>query len=348
MTKLRWGILGTGSIARRLARTLQTSQSGVLTAVASRDSKKAVEFAKEFGSASAHGDYHSLLNDRSVDAVYIAIPHPMHADWAIRTANAGKHILCEKPATLNLLELEAILECARKNQVFFMEAFMYRCHSQTSKIVEVIRSGVLGEIRLIQATFSFASEYSRQGRLVNRQLGGGAILDVGCYCASMSRLIAGAALYGDQVAEPTEIHGVGWLDEAEGTDLLACALLRFPGNITAQLSAGTQLNQTNHVLVHGRQGILKINQPWFAGSPGATLEIHRQGTTPEIQSTESSEDLYSGQLDVAAEYCDRGQASFPAPTWEDSLGNMKVLDTWRKNLGVVYEADTPLLDSTPT
>jgi len=344
MKKLKWGILGTGKIARRLAKTLQTSRSGVLAAVASREEPKALEFAREFGPAAAHGDYQSLLEDPSVEAVYIATPHPAHAEWNVRAANAGRHILCEKPATMNARELETVLDSVRKNQVFFMEAFMYRPHPQTSRIVEIIRSGVLGEVRLIRATFSFQSDSSRESRLVRRELGGGAILDVGCYCASMSRLIAGAALFGDKVAEPTEVHGVGWLDEAEGTDLLACALLKFPGKITAQLSAGTQLNQTNHVLVHGTQGMLRINQPWFAGSQGATLEIHRQGgEAPEIQSTESPADLYSAQFDLVAAYCHRGQAPFPAPTWEDSLGNMKVLDAWRKSLGVVYEADRPCL-----
>lgn len=338
MNKLHWGILGTGSIAKRFAKALKTSKSGLLQAVASRGLSKAEAFAGEFGPATAHAGYQALLDDPSVEAVYIALPHPLHAAWAIRAARAGKHILCEKPAGLTWAETEAMIESARENGVFFMEAFMYRCHPQTQRLVEIIRAGEIGQVRLIQATFSFDAGYSRESRLFNNALGGGGILDVGCYCVSMARLVAAASL-GLATVEPLAVKGTGWVDPEEGTDLLASALLKFPGNITAQLTTGVQLGLDNHVRIHGSKGSLTLNQPWFAGGKGATLVITRKGQPPETVVTESAEDLYAHEIDLVAQYKDRGQAPYPAMGWEDTLGNMKVLDAWRAELGVVYKAE---------
>jgi predicted dehydrogenase len=128
----------------------------------------------------------------------------MHAEWAIKTAEAGKHILCEKPLTLNYPQAMAVIEAAQRNDVFLMEAFMYRCHPQTAKLVELIKDRVIGDVRFIQASFSFHAGVNPESRLLNNALGGGGILDVGCYCTSMARLIAGAAL-GQRFAEPIEV-----------------------------------------------------------------------------------------------------------------------------------------------
>ena len=191
--KLRWGIIGLGRIAAKFARDLPRSHSGKLLAVASRSQAKADEFGEEFGAVRRYGSYQDLLADEEVEAVYIATPHPFHAEWAIAAAEAGKHILCEKPLTVNHPQAMAVVEAARRNDVFLMEAFMYRCHPQTAKLVELIRRGVIGEVRAVQATFGFHASYDLDGRLLKRSLGGGGILDVGCYCVSMARLVAGVA-----------------------------------------------------------------------------------------------------------------------------------------------------------
>ena len=139
--------------------------------------------------------------------MYVSTPHPQHAEWVIRAARAGKHILCEKPAALTFAQAEAAIEAARENDVFFMEAFMYRCHPQTAQLVDIVRSGEIGEIRLIRAQFSFQVDRDPSSRLFSNALGGGGILDVGSYCMSMARLIAGAA-QGLPYAEPLSVKAV--------------------------------------------------------------------------------------------------------------------------------------------
>jgi len=339
MQKLRWGILGTGMISRRLAKALQTSQTGTLLAVASRGEEKAKEFAAEFSVAKAYASYDELLADPEVDAVYVAVPHPDHAKWTIRTARAKKHILCEKPAGMNAAEVGAMIDAARENGVFFLEAFMYRCHPQTAKLVEVIRRGAIGEVRLISCDFGFNAGYDASSRIFARALGGGGILDVGCYAASMARLIAGAAV-GQDFADPVEVKGLGHLDAGEGTDLVAVATLKFASGIVAQLSTAVQASLENKVRVTGSKGTVTVTEPWFAGNKGARILIHRTetGETEEIN-TESDIDLYHYELDLVAAHSARGQAPAPAMSWADSLGNAGTLDAWRAEAGVVYAAD---------
>jgi predicted dehydrogenase len=159
---LRWGIIGTGRIAREFAAGIAHSRHGKLVAVASRS--PIIEAAPEFGAAHRHTGYAKLLSDKSVDAVYIATPHPMHAEWAIRAAEAGKHVLCEKPIGMNAAEADAIIDAARRHDVFLMEAFMYRAHPQTEALTALVRSGAIGEVRLIEASFGYAKAFDPAGR----------------------------------------------------------------------------------------------------------------------------------------------------------------------------------------
>ena len=162
--KIRWGVIGTGAIARCFAENIKSSRTGVLAAVGSRTSESASKFAGEYGAERAHGSYENLLADAKVDAVYISTPHPMHAEWTIKAVRAGKHVLCEKPFTLNQPEAMAALEAAEAAGVTVMEAFMWRCHPQTTKLVELIKQKVIGEVAVINATFSFHSGYNATGR----------------------------------------------------------------------------------------------------------------------------------------------------------------------------------------
>ncbi len=339
MQKLRWGILGTGSISRRLAKALQTSFTGTLVAVASRGEEKAKAFAADFSVARAYGSYDELLADPEVDAVYLAMPHPDHARWTIRAARAKKHILCEKPAAMNAAQASAMIDAVRENGVFFLEAFMYRCHPQTSRLVEIIRSETIGEVRLITCEFGFHAGYNPASRLFSRTLGGGGILDVGCYAASMARLIAGAAV-GQDFADPVEVKGLGQLDAGEKTDLVAAATLKFASGIVAQLSTSVQAVLENKVRVFGSKGSITVTQPWFAGNKGARILVHRtEGDETEEIDTETSLDLYSYELDLVAAHHAAGQAPSPAMSWADTIGNARTLDAWRAEVGVVYPAD---------
>ncbi|NLL83028.1 MAG: Gfo/Idh/MocA family oxidoreductase, partial [Lentisphaerae bacterium] len=208
--KIGWGILGAGAIANAFADGVTRSETGKLVAIGSRTQAKANEFAAKWGNIKAHGSYEALLADPAVQAVYVATPHPHHPEWAIKAAEAGKHLLVEKPMAINSWQVQTIIEAAVANKVFLMEAYMYRCHPQTARLVQLLHDKTIGEVAVIKATFSFRSGYSPDSRLWNNALAGGGILDVGGYTTSITRLIAGAAL-GKPFANPISVTGSGQL-----------------------------------------------------------------------------------------------------------------------------------------
>ncbi len=340
--KLHWGILSTGNIARTFAAGVRHSTTGVLVAVGSRTQASADRFADEFDIPKRHTSYEALLADPEVEAVYIATPHPMHAEWAIKAAEAGKHILCEKPLALNYPQAQAMIEAAREHDVFLMEAFMYRCHPQTAKLVELIRQRIIGEVRMIQAAFGFHAHVGPDHRLLSNALGGGGILDVGCYPVSMARLIAGAAL-GRDFANPIKVTGAGKLHASTGVDEYAVATLEFEGSIVAQVATGVMLNMRNVVHIFGTEGDILLTSPWVPARHGGTTDIivQRRGEPKRIVEVESDEWLYAIEADTVARNIERRQAPAPAMSWDDSLGNMQTLDQWRWAIGLTYEQEKP-------
>ena len=346
---LRWGILGTGRIAGIFARGVQDSVSGKLVAVGSRLEESASRFAQEFNIPKAYASYEELLADPEVEAVYIATPHPMHAQWAIRAAEAGKHILCEKPLALNHAEAMAIVEAAKEHDVFLMEAFMYRCHPQTARVVDMIRDGAIGNVRTIQATFSFDAGSNPESRLLRQDLGGGGILDVGCYCTSMARLIAGVAL-GKDFADPIELKAVGHIGEESRVDEYTAAVLKFPGEIIAQLATGVRVKQEDGVRIYGSDGWIHIPEPWIPGPNGepTSIFLYKKGqSTPEEIVVDPGSPLYAIEADTVASHIEDRQAPSPAMTWEDSLGNMRTLDMWREQIGMIYDSERPEANTLP-
>lgn len=333
---LKWGILGTGAIARKFANGLAESRTGKLVAIGSRSFDSAKKFTEEY-SATIHTSYESLLADPEVEAVYISTPHPMHAEWAIKSADAGKHVLCEKPLTINLKEAEAVIAAAKRNDVFLMEALMYRCHPQTIRLVELIHNKIVGDVKLIRATFSFTADYNLESRLLKNALAGGGILDVGVYCASMARLVAGAAT-GKPFAEPLEVLGAGHVGAQSRVDEYAVASLKFPGGILAQLTCGVQLAVESNVVIVGTEGTLVIPSPWvITRAAGFSKMIVFKGDIPEEIVVESDRGLYAIEADHVAEYLDQRQS--PLVSWEDTLGTIRTLDAWRKSVGVVYDSE---------
>ena len=338
---LAWGILGTGTIARIFTKGLTDSKTGTLVAVGSRTQEAADAFGDEWKVAHRHGSYEQLLADPAVQAVYIATPHPLHAEWAIKAAEAGKHILCEKPLALNHAEAMAVIEAALRHDVFLMEAFMYRCHPQTAKLIELIRSGVIGKVRVIQVTFSFHVNVHPGHRLLNNALGGGGILDVGCYCVSMARLLAGVAS-GKDFAEPTSLVGQAHIGEMSRVDEYAVASLTFPGDILAQLFTGVQVKGDNRVRIFGSEGSIEVPVPWVLRGTHSTLLLKRDTEQQaQVTTVESDTNIYAIEADTVAARIDARQAASPAMTWDDTLGNMKTLDQWRTSVGLVYDAERP-------
>lgn len=343
---LRWGVLGTGRIAHSFAAALAETDSGALVAVASRDQAAADRFGEEFDAPHRHASYDLLLADPDVEAVYIAAPHPYHAEWAIRAAEAGKHILCEKPLTLNHPTAMAVVDAARPNDVFLMEAYMYRCHPQTQRLVDLILDGAIGQVRVIEATFSFRARFAPESRLYNWALGGGGILDVGGYCTSMARLLAGAASGLRESVEPLEVHAAGHLGET-GVDEYTAALLKFPGDVIAQVATGIAVGQQSVVRVYGTEGSLVLPTPWFAGGERRS-EIHlTRGGETQVLVDEHPKSSYAFEADTVATHIAERRAAWPAMTPEDTLGNMKTLDRWRAAIGLEYEDEQLQNQTTP-
>jgi predicted dehydrogenase len=333
VTHLRWGLVAAGSIAADFAAGVQHSEHGVLAAVGARSGERAREFAKRFAIPKAHGSYADLLADPDVDAVYIATPHPMHAEWAIRAAEAGKHVLCEKPLTVTAAEAEQVIDAARRNDVFLMEAFMYRLHPQTRRLVELIESGAIGEVRAVDVTFSYSSGANDAPRLADPALGGGGILDVGCYCTSLARLVSQAAT-GIDVVEPTTVTGLARLSE-RGVDEYAMGLLRLPGDVVAQLSCGFRLTQDDHIRVYGTTGQLHVPKPaWLPEMRrAAASQIVRtpENGVPEVIEIETTQSVFTREADHVATHLAQRQA--PELTWAETLANMRTLDRWRAAVG---------------
>ncbi len=342
---IHWGIIGCGAIAKAFATGLKQAKTGKLYAAGSRDQAKADKFAADFGATKAYGSYDALLADPDVNAVYIAVPHPQHAEWAIRAARAKKHVLVEKPFAVNHAEAMAMLEAAVVNNVLMMEAFMYRCHPQTAKLVELLKENAIGEIRVINATFSFQAGFNPEGRLFKNDAAGGGIMDVGCYTTSYARLIAGAAS-GQDFADPIDVKGAAHLGQT-GVDEWAIGTLKFPGDILAQISTGVGINQENVVRIFGTQGRITIPNPYVAnrGAPDTgKIIVQKNGEKePKEFVCEASNTSFGLEADVfgTAVLMGKKQAPAPAMTWADTLSNISTLDRWREAIGLTYEMEKP-------
>lgn len=329
-TLLNWGIIATGGIARAFAKGVAHSKLSRVEAVASRSQASADKFAHDLGIPRAHGSYEALLADPDVQAVYIATPHPQHAEWIIKAAAAGKHVLCEKPISLTRAEAVPAVDACRQHGVLLMEAFMYRCHPQTAKIVDIVRSGVLGRIGLVQAAFGYANPFDATNRFWNKALGGGGILDVGCYPVSFARLIAGADT-GQAFADPVEVTGAVELHPETGVDMWAAATLRFASGMLAQVSTSIAVTQDNSARVYGTNGWLHVPDPWIPlreGGAGKFFVYRGSDVAPEEVPVETGAWLYGLEADAFANALAAGLRDVPQISVADTLGNMAVLDAW--------------------
>lgn len=338
---VHWGILATGGIARKFAAQLPGSRTGRLVAVGSRTRERAERFAAEFGGMHAHGSYEALLADPAVQAVYIATPHPGHREWVLRAAEAGKHILCEKPLALNRAQAAEMVAAARRHRVLLMEAFMYRCHPQTDALVRLLQEGAIGKLTHIEACFRLDRTFDPAHRLFDRRLGGGAILDLGCYPVSFSRRMAGGAL-GGMMAEPTEFAGEGRVHPATRTDEFATARARFPGGITARLTCGTIGPQEVFARLEGTHGRIDVPAPFapgYGGLPEWFLVTRAGEARPEKIHCRGDVGLYALEADAVGAALARGDLQAPPMPWDDTLANFAVLDAWRAAVGVEYPGE---------
>ncbi|MDK4717145.1 aldo/keto reductase [Rhizobium sp. CNPSo 4039] len=340
-TRIRWGIIGPGRIAQTFADGIAHSRSGKLVAIASRNPDKP-GLGDGFPGARIVNGYEALLADKEIDAVYIATPHTGHAEWAIKAIRAGKHVLVEKPIALSAFDAEAIYYEAKKAGVFAGEAFMYRVHPQTAKLIELVKSGVIGDLRIIRSSFGFnMGKVNPEHRLFANETAGGGILDVGGYPVSMARLIAGA-VDGKPFLDPEKVSGVGHLGQT-GVDEWASAVLKFPNSIIAEVSCSIMANQDNTLRIIGSEGRIEVKDFWFAsGHKGGIgkIDVIKGGETETIEVKEDRW-LYSFEVDAAGDAIRAGNKEFAYPgiSWVDSIGNLKVLDQWRTSIGLEYSVE---------
>jgi predicted dehydrogenase len=275
-----------------------------------------------------------LLADTTVDAVYVATPHPLHEAQSIASIEAGKHVLCEKPLTVDAAGAMRVLDAARRHGVFLMEALMYRCHPLMRDLVTRLREGVIGPLRHLRADFAFRVPRVPTSRLFDVQLAGGAILDVGGYPMSLSRLLAGV-VERRPFAEPEKIDAVGVIGPT-GVDELTTALVTFASGFTATVTAAVFHEAGNAAVIFGENGKIVIDDPWFPGGQRHGLDtgytIWRDGQKPEAVAIRTTQATYAIEAELVAETLPGKEAPWPAMGWADSLGNMHALDAWRAAL----------------
>jgi D-xylose 1-dehydrogenase (NADP+, D-xylono-1,5-lactone-forming) len=316
---LRWAILGTGNIAEKFAAQLPQSGS-VLAAVGSRAPDQARAFAERHGCA-AHGDYESVLSRVDVDAVYISLPNSLHHRWTLEALEAGKHVLCEKPLAVRVEEAEAMFAAARRAGRVLVEAFMYRCHGAVRRLIETARSGQIGDVRIIRTHFTFNRPAARDDVRYQAELAGGSLMDVGCYCINLARAIT--------AEEPAKMHALAHLHDL-GVDDYAAGVLGFPGGAVCSFTCGMTVENDRTAYIGGSEGWLAMEDPWFASGE---FTLVRGGEPAAINISETLPP-YALEAEMFARVV-RGEAP-PWITPEDTLGNLRVLETLRRQVGLPY------------
>ncbi|NNM06679.1 MAG: Gfo/Idh/MocA family oxidoreductase [Gemmatimonadetes bacterium] len=261
--KLSWGVISTAKIGQRAVNpAIQASSNGELLAVASRDAGKARAFAEEAGIPTSYGSYQALLDDPSIDAVYNPLPNSLHREWTIRAVEQGKHILCEKPLALDAAECREMEAAAAANGVKLMEAFMYRFHPRTERVLEMVREGEVGDIRQIRSSFTFPLDRPDDIRW-DRELGGGALMDVGCYCINVSRTLARR--------EPVEVRAMANFRDG-GVDQQMAGSLRFEDGLLAHFDCALTMDRTEVYHLLGTDGHIRILDAFVPGTEDVVIE----------------------------------------------------------------------------
>ena len=270
MGLVRFGIISTAHINRLVIPGMQESDKAELVAVASREQSRAEEYAREWGIERAYGSYDALLEDPDIDAVYISLPNTMHCEWSVKAVEAGKHVLCEKPLSRHPVEVEQAFDAAERTGYLLTEAFMYRHNPQAKKLVELLREGAIGELRLVRSTFSY-SLYDADNIRLRTDVEGGSLMDVGCYCVSGSRLLAG---------EPEEVYGRAFIGSS-GTDWVFAGSMRFSGDVFGLFDCGTSLPNRDELEAVGSEGSLFLDDPWHGRTP--VIELRTDGAIERIE-----------------------------------------------------------------
>jgi predicted dehydrogenase len=317
---VRWGILSTANIAtQKVVPGIRRAARTEVVAIASRDAALARSWADRLGIPTAHGSYEPLLADPDVDAVYIPLPNHLHKEWSIAAARAGKHVLCEKPLAMTAADAEAMIEAAEAAGVHLMEAFMYRHHPSWVAVRELVASGRIGRLAAIQSWFSYFNDDASNIRNI-LDFGGGALYDIGCYCANLSRMLFGG--------EPVRVTSAIRRDPTDGTDVLTSAILEFEAGI-ASFTCSTRTETDQRVHIYGDAGRISIGIP-FNVPPDrpTTISLTAGGDPPVAPATEvitfETKDPYAAEAEAfASALLDGGPTPVPPA---DAVANLRVIE----------------------
>jgi predicted dehydrogenase len=320
MSVLRWGILSTANIGvGKVIPGIQASPRSEVVAIASREAGRAEAAARALAIPRAHGSYEALLADPDVDAVYIPLPNHLHAAWAIAAARAGKHVLCEKPLAMTAAEAQAIVDAGREAGIVLVEGFMYRQHPSWVAVRDLVASGRIGRLVAVDSWFSYHLKDPTNIRNI-REVGGGALYDIGCYSVNLSRM-----LFGD---EPEAVAATIVRDPGSGVDILTSAILSFAAG-TATFTSATQVEPDQRVSIYGTAGRIEVEIPFnIPPDRPSRVFVIAGGDPPVAPAVEALEfapaDPYAVQADRFAEAVLDGA---PLPlSGEDSVANMRVIE----------------------
>jgi predicted dehydrogenase len=321
MDRVRWGILSTADIGmKKVTPAIQRSRNGEVVAIASRDPDRATAAAAELGIAAAYGSYEALLADDDVDAIYLPLPNDLHAPWTIAAVEAGKHVLCEKPLAMSAAQAAEMAAAADTAGVKLAEAFMYRHHPSWVEALQLVRTGAIGDLQAVQSWFSYFNDDPAdiRNRLEN---GGGAVMDIGCYCIHLSRLLFGA--------EPTSIQAAVRRDAQLGIDTLSSAVLTFPGDGQATFTCSTRAEPDQRVHIVGDRGRIEIEVPFNIPPDRETrISITAGGDPPLAPDTEVRSFLAADAYTIQAElFAQAILDDVDLPTsLDDAIANLRVIE----------------------
>ncbi|OZB94975.1 Gfo/Idh/MocA family protein [Paenibacillus sp. XY044] len=315
--KLKWGVLGCAGIAKRsVIPGVQQSELNEVAAIASRNEEKAKQTAADLNIPVAYGSYEALLEDPSIDVVYIPLPNHLHKEWTIRAAEAGKHILCEKPLALTESEAAEMAEAAAKAGVYLSEAFMYRYHPRYEKIKQIIDSGQIGDIRGIRSAFTFNNAGDKTNVRYRKDWGGGSIYDVGCYPINAARLLLGK--------EPIAVTVNAFFSpDHDDVDMMASGLIEFEGSVALTFDCAMWAASRNPLEILGTDGIIEVPSAYVTPTPGSgNFYLTVRGERSEIEVPHVN--AYSLQADQLARAINNKTPLQFQPA--DAIHNMKVID----------------------
>ena len=309
MSAVKWGIMSTAHINRLFLAGAREADNVEITAVASRDKARAEQYAREQQIPKAHGGYEELLADPEVEAVYIPLPNSLHIEWSIQALESGKHVLCEKPLSRRATDVERAFDVAEREQRLLMEAFMYRHNPQTRRLTELVADGAVGRVRVIRAAFGFVAHDPANVRL-QTGLDGGGLMDVGCYCVSGARLIAG---------EPERVSAEQVLG-GDGVDVVFAATMRHQNDVLSHFDAGLALDSRDVLELVGDAGSILLEDPWHCRHP--VIELRRGADSERIEIEKANSYRLEAENFSAAI---RGEAA-PLLGRDDAVGQARTIE----------------------